>query len=585
MSTSSIPDSLTTLQVSEREVCATNGRNGQHSESTLRTDAGNATRFLVQHGANVRYCHDFKKWLVFRDGVWTIDKTQFAFRLGELTVRSLYHAAGETEDAKERKALASWAIKCETEARINGMLAIAKARPGVPVQPEELDQNPWLFSVTNGTIDLKTSTCKPHRQEDLITKKSNVIFDPGAQAPRWNAFLARIIPNPEVRSYLQKAVGYSLTGATTEQVMFFLFGRGANGKSTFLDVLHALMGEYGMSTPTSTLTVKQNDSIPNDIARLQGVRFVSAVETDDGKRLAESLLKQLTGDKRISARFMRGEWFDFQPRLKLWLATNHKLQVRGTDEGIWRRIRLIPFTVSIPPEEQDKELYDKLIEELPGILNWALEGLRLWQAEGLGTPEAVMAATNEYRQEQDSLNTFLEDCCVCEIGARTTARELYTRYVTWCEENGERAESQKRFGMRLAERGFTKQKSSCIVWHGVRLRTEDDVREVGTDEDHCLASAEEPTTHETETEIIVPNHPTVPSAEPVREPEHMRRLHNGMQVDTPDGRGMVERCWPTEVCVNINIQGRWKRYATPLQIAGVIALPGEYKRFFNRELP
>jgi putative DNA primase/helicase len=204
------------------------------------------------------------------------------------------------------------------------------------------------------------------------------------------------------------------------------------------------LGDYAPATPTSTLLSKAgNDTIPNDIARLKGVRFVSAVETEDGRRLAESVLKQITGDKRIAARFMRGEWFDFKPECKLWLAANHKPMIRGTDDGIWRRIRLIPFTVSIPPEEQDRTLCDKLLTELPGILNWALQGCVLWQREGLGLPLKVKTAIATYRAEMDTLADFLAECCTMEKHAMATARELYTRYTFWCEENGERPSGKK----------------------------------------------------------------------------------------------------------------------------------------------
>ncbi len=591
---SSIPQNLALLEVPQHpETVNGNGQTkAQSTQGEHPTDCGNATRFLTQHGQQVRYCCDYKKWLIFKDGVWQVDRTQEVFHLAELTVRSLYHEAGSTTDKRERKVLASWALRCETESRIQGMLNIAKTRAGVPVLPEDLDSDPWVFSVANGTIELKTGAFRPHKQSDLITKKNQVCFDPAASAPKFQAFLARIIPNAQVRQYLQKAVGYSLTGCTAEQVMFFLYGKGANGKSTLLDLIHAVLGDYGLSTPTSTLTVKQQDGIPNDIARLKGVRFVSAVETDDGKRLAESVLKQLTGDKRIPARFMRGEWFDFEPIMKLWLATNHKPQVRGTDDGIWRRIRLIPFTVTIPEAEQDKNLYDKLKEELPGILNWALEGLRLWLTQGLGEPSEVMAATLEYRQEQDSLNSFFEERCMMEANAHITAKELYACYVAWCEENGERALSQRLFGQRLAERGFTKKKSSVIVWFGLRLRgqseqpgqQQEETWEDGRNEDQNLAFPSELSPCEPETEKIIPNPPIIPGREdePKVEdttPEHMQRLRNGMQVDTPDGRGIVERCWPMQVCVNI--LGVWKRYTTPMQIAQICALPGEYERVFK----
>ena len=434
-----------------------------------RTDAGNATRFLRRHGHDVRYCHPWQKWLVWRDGVWNVDDTAEVIRRAEDTVKSIYVEAAVTEDEDTRKALAKWATASETETRIRGMLFFAKARSGIPVLPDELDRDIWLLNCLNGTIDTRTGKRTIQKRTDLITKRSPVSFDPCARCPLWLSFLDRIMDgNANLVNFLQRAVGYSLTGDTSEQVLFFLYGTGANGKSTFLDIIHELLGDFALATPTSTLLSKVGgDTIPNDIARLKGVRFVSAVETEDGRRLAEAVLKQITGDKRISARFMRGEWFDFRPECKLWLAANHKPVIRGTDEGIWRRIRLIPFTVSIPAEEQDHKLCEKLVTELPGILNWALEGCLLWQREGLGLPSEVKAAIATYREEMDTLADFLSDCCMIERDATASAKELYGRYSRWCEENGERPERQKTFGMRLAERGFRRVKNSTIVWHGV----------------------------------------------------------------------------------------------------------------------
>ncbi len=451
----------------------TNGHRpiGSSYASEKRTDVGNATRFLNRHGQDLHYCHPWQKWLVWRDGVWNIDDTAEIIRRAEETVKNIYAEAATTEDEEARKALAKWATASETEARIRGMLFFAKARSGIPVLPDELDRNIWLLNCENGTIDTKTGRRYEQRRADLITKRAPVRFDPHATCPLWLAFLGRIMDgNQNLITFLQRAVGYSLTGATGEQVLFFLYGTGANGKSTFLDIIHELLGNYASATPTSTLLPKAgSDTIPNDIARLKGVRFVSAVETEDGRRLAESVLKQITGDKRISARFMRGEWFDFKPECKLWLAANHKPMIRGTDDGIWRRIRLIPFTVSIPPEEQDQKLFDKLVTELPGILNWALQGCLLWRREGLGLPLEVRTAIATYREEMDTLADFLAECCTVEKHAMATARELYTRYTLWCEENGERPERQKAFGMRLSERGFRRVKNSIIIWHGVGL--------------------------------------------------------------------------------------------------------------------
>jgi len=439
--------------------------------SEKRTDAGNATRFLKRHGQDVRYCHRWQKWLVWSDGVWNVDDTAEVVRRAEETIKSIYAEAATTEDAGTRKALAKWATTSETEARIRGMLFFARARSGIPVLPDDLDRNGWLLNCRNGTIDTQTGCLHEQSRADLITKSAPVHFDPQATCPLWLAFLDRIMDgNANLISFLQRAVGYSLTGDTSEQVLFFLYGTGANGKSTFLDLIQHLLGDYASVTPTSTLLTKAgSDTIPNDIARLKGVRFVSAVETEDGRRLAESVLKQLTGDKRIAARFMRGEWFDFKPECKLWLATNHKPMIRGTDEGIWRRIRLIPFLVSIPPEEQDHRLFEKLVTELPGILNWALQGCLWWQREGLGLPGEVKTAIATYREEMDTLADFLAECCVVEKQATASAKELYAHYTLWCEENGERPERQKAFGMRLTERGFKRVKNSIIFWHGVGL--------------------------------------------------------------------------------------------------------------------
>lgn len=272
--------------------------------------------------------------------------------------------------------------------------------------------------------------------------------------------------------YLQKAVGYSLTGDTGEQVLFFLYGTGANGKSVFLNVLQELMGDYAQQAPASLLMAK-SEGIPNDVARLKGARFVATIETEEGKRLAENLVKQLTGGDTVSARFLRQEYFEFKPECKLWMASNHKPIIRGSDYGIWRRIHLIPFTVTIPPENRDRRLPDKLRAELPGILRWAVDGLRIWLEEGLTPPLKVQAATEEYREDMDSIGTFLSECCVTEPTAKVPVRTLYETYVRWCQENGETPMKQRMLGKRLKERGFQQEKSTGgrMAWYGLRLST------------------------------------------------------------------------------------------------------------------
>jgi putative DNA primase/helicase len=339
------------------------------------------------------------------------------------------------------------------------MIDDARALPPIPILPDALDADPWLLNVANGTIDLRTGELRAHRREDLLTRLAPVEYDPDAQAPCWAAFLERIFAGDgELIGFLRRAVGYSLTGQTGEQVFFILHGTGANGKSTLLEALGAMLGDYGAKTPTETLLIKRSAGISNDVARLRGARLVTAVEAEDGQRLAESLVKQLTGGDTITARFLYQEAFEFAPTFKLWLATNHKPTIRGTDYAIWRRIRLIPFAVTIPEKEQDRTLPDKLKAELPGILAWAVRGCLEWQREGLGLPEAVKAATAAYQVEQDTLAAWLDACCILSPTATARAGQLYKNYRAWAEENGERPMTGHKFGRTLTERGFDKYK-------------------------------------------------------------------------------------------------------------------------------
>jgi putative DNA primase/helicase len=270
---------------------------------------------------------------------------------------------------------------------------------------------------------------------------------------------------------VQKAVGYSLTGECGEQCLFLLHGHGANGKSTFLTTLMTLMNDYARQMPMEALLARQDNSIPNDLAALRGARFVSAVEADQGRRLNESKIKQMTGQDKIAARFMRCEWFEFAPQFKLWLATNHKPSVRGCDEAIWRRLRLIPFVVTIPPEERDSALPDKLRQELPGILRWAVEGCSIWQAEGLAAPSAVTAATDEYRDEMDIIGEYIKERCVMNpLGAASVA-DSYRDYEAWCAKNAEKPFSKRSFTALMREHGLQTKRGTgnVMCWEEMAL--------------------------------------------------------------------------------------------------------------------
>jgi putative DNA primase/helicase len=271
----------------------------------------------------------------------------------------------------------------------------------------------------------------------------------------WCKFLKVVLADVELRAFVRRLVGYCLTGSTQEHVLPFLYGIGSNGKSTFLNVVLALLGvDYAIKAPTDLLLAKKNETHPTELADLFGKRFVACIEAEDGRRLAESLVKELTGGDRIRARHMREDFWEFSATHKIWLAANHKPQVRGTDHGIWRRIKLIPFTVIIPDDQQDKELLNKLLAELPGILNWALAGCLEWQQAGLGEPPAVKAATADYRNEMDVLGDFIADRCIIGDDYGAGSAQLFEAYKAWAESAGERPVTQRRFGLQMVERGF-----------------------------------------------------------------------------------------------------------------------------------
>ena len=445
------------------------------------TDMGNAERFVSCHGNDVRYCYPWSKWLVWTGVRWERDEAGKMHRLAKKTVRSIYGEASAAEDEGVRKAIAQHATRSEAEARIKAMLELAKSE--VPVSPDELDATPWLLNAPNGTVDLRTGELKPHRREDLLTKTAGAEYQPDAPAPAWAAFLERVLPGEELRAFVQRGAGYSATGDTSEQVMFINHGAGANGKSTYQEVLVEALGDYAMRAPTEMLMAKRSGGVPNDVARLKGARFVAAAETEEGRRLAESLVKDLTGQDTISARFMRAEFFDFKPTHKLWLSTNHKPEIRGTDNAIWRRIRLVPWSVTIPSAERDRKLPKKLRQELVGVLAWTVRGCLDWRRDGLGEPEEVRAATAQYRAEQDVLAAFLEERCVVRPEAWVKFADLHGAYATWCEEAKERAETKRAFGARLKERGFEPGRGTgnVPIRHGLALLSDREPPPEGSD--------------------------------------------------------------------------------------------------------
>jgi len=437
------------------------------------TDATNAARLLREQGRNIRYNAAWKKWLVWNGRFWEIDESgALVHEKGLLMVRNIYDELLKTDDHRERMEIEKFAMISESVRRREACVKAAQYISELNIRCEDLDKNSWLLNVNNGTIDVLTGEFGEHRQEEMITKIANVEYDPAADCPLWKKFIREIMDYREdLIAFVQTAAGWALTGDTSEQTMFILFGSGANGKSTFLNTIMHILGDYATATATETFMKKAGDQTTNDIARLRGIRFVTTTEAEQGRRLSEPLIKKITGNDQMTARFLYGEFFNFTPAFKIWMATNHKPVIKGTDHGIWRRIKLIPFTTRIEEEDQDKHLEEKLREEASGILNWLLAGTRRWRQEGMRAPKVVMTATDEYRGEMDVIGNFIKEKCVQKKEVSIRIRELYKTYVDWCDENNEHAVSERFLSMRMKEIGFQQTRTAeARWWSGLALR-------------------------------------------------------------------------------------------------------------------
>jgi putative DNA primase/helicase len=437
------------------------------------TDLGNARRLVEKYGGDLRFCPAWNKWLLWDGARWAVDNTGDVVRLAKETVLGLYDEAASEQDEERRRVLGKWAVASESRGRITAMVELAKTERGIAISPDDLDADPWLLNCMNGTLDLRTGELWEHRRKDLCTKRVPIHYDSTATCPRFQAFLEKIMGGSSgLIGFLQRAIGYAITGITKEHVIFIWHGSGANGKTTLIEVVRTMLGEYAKTADSSLLMVSKNDGVRNDVARLAGARFVSAAETESGRRLAETLVKQLSGGDKVTARFLFAEHFEFDPQFKIFLATNHRPAIRGNDKGIWRRIRLVPFSTTIPDDQQDKELPEKLRAELPGVLAWTVRGCLEWQEQGLGTPPEVNAATESYRQDMDVLGTFIAERCLQRPGVKAPTGALYRAYVGWCDETGEKHLSQQEFGLRLEERGFARDRSARTRYRlGITLVT------------------------------------------------------------------------------------------------------------------
>jgi len=436
------------------------------------TDDGNGDRLVAQYRDSIRYCKTFDAWFIWSGSRWERDETCRMLALAKRVARTIHLEASATTDDRREK-VGKWALSSGMLSRLKAMIACAC--PAVAVTPDEFDAHPTLLNCQNGTLELDTLTFREARREDLLTKCAGVAYDPAAECPTWLAHLDLIFNgDAEVIEGFRQMAGYSLLDGNPEQVMFILLGRGKNGKSVTLKVLAEVLGDYAVNLAAESLMVKRNDVIRSDLARLMGARLVTSAEGGEGAALDEGAVKQLTGfdDKITVARKYENE-FEFTPGAKIWFATNHAPRIRGTDDGIWRRIWLIPFEVQIPEERRDPQITEKLLQEKAGILNWMLAGLRQYHAQGhrLRPADKIVAATRAYRRESDAIGRFLADEMIYDPQGSVTRAGLYSIYSEWCKVEGEPPVASRTIAKYLRERQIQETKrGGARCWIGIRVK-------------------------------------------------------------------------------------------------------------------
>jgi putative DNA primase/helicase len=432
----------------------------------LFTDTRVSKYFSELYSNELRYWTDAAKWLVNNGALWSTNVPGSAYPYIKGMIKQLYLIGQQIEDPKKRVEFISNILKLESHTRQTTLLTAAQFIPELVIKSDQLDQHPMLLNVRNGTIDLNTGVLRAHSSKDFITKLINVDYCTENQCPTFLDFLNHIFEsNQDLIRYLQRYIGYCLTGRTDEQVLLFLHGTGENGKTTLANIVESLLFDYAITGGSASLLKQDNRTATNDIAAFFGARLVKISEFNDGERLDEARIKTLTGGDRITCRFLYQEYFSYTPSYKIMLIGNHKPKVRGCDHGIWRRIHLLPFKVTIK-EEKDKGLPSKLINELPGILAWAVQGCLEWQKIGLQPPPEVLAEVAEYRRSEDIFQQWLDECCVLSEKHQTAASELHESFVSYS--NWQQISINK-FGRMLAERNFKKSKSSTIIWSGIGL--------------------------------------------------------------------------------------------------------------------
>lgn len=438
------------------------------------SDTAHGKLLVSRHGQNIHYMPE-SGWYIWNGRFWIPDHGDVSIQeMAKETALSLFDDVKNAAHRQEREEKIKHAKKAQSRGSIEASIKLARSEAGVPRHLTDMDADKWAFTVSNGTLDLRTCKLNPHNRDQLISMTSPVTYDEHSRCPLWLSFLDRVMAgDAELIGYLQRLMGYLLVADTSEQALHFFYGLGANGKSVFCDVILKLMGDYAQVSSPMLIMNRHGNGVPNDVARLRGVRASLMNETAQGARLDEAKVKDLTGGDKLSARFLNKEFFDFVPTHRLIIRGNHKPTINGTDDGIWRRLRLVPFTVSIPIAEQDLTLARKLEGELSGILNWALVGCMEWQVTGLNPPPVIADAVREYREESDTLGRFVSECCEQRKLAEIKSSALFKKYQEFCEQAGERWIPSKDFPSEMQRRGFvSKRFSTGVKFLGLELRSD-----------------------------------------------------------------------------------------------------------------
>lgn len=438
------------------------------------TDVGNAKHMDSLFGGNLLYCAGSKKWLIWDLARWREDNLGVIYKLARDSIETIHNKVNGMEYGELQKKMHKHALASESMPRIKAMVEVLQSTPGIMVSMDKMNLNDWILPVQNGTIELKTGRFRQSECEDMCTKLAHVYYDPAAKCPEFDNFLLQIIPDNDTRRYVQECLGYALTGDTSEENIFFNYGTGSNGKSVLMDTVSRLMGDYAVNIKASTLLTSNENESPSEhgITMLHGARLVTSSEPKKGMKLSEDVIKAITnGNAKVTARRLYQEPFEFYPTHKVFFSTNHKPTVVDHTRGIWRRLRLIPFVTSIEDEDQDLQLSAKLEKELPGILNWLIEGCLSWQKAGrLIMSDLVKQETDEYREEMDRISEFLELTTIAgDADDRISSTWLRDQYNKWAEEQGFNVMNAHTFGAAMIERDYKKVKShGIILWIGLK---------------------------------------------------------------------------------------------------------------------